>query len=410
MKLSNPWKIAIFTILFYSFCFAVHFLYTQYIDPTYQRIIADQWIFFIRGDGLISGLIPYKDFSNAAGPLAPLMWGTIVIICRLTGLDITYESDSFSYMLRIFFIIGVIFSAIIIYRMESERKNPHAYSLTLLYCFNPFFVILATFWGSDELLVPLLMILPVYLYERGNITMGTLSIFIGTGLKYWPIIFAPLVWIYTKDWRQRIKQTILLISLLLLMLAGAYILSDGEVLKHIDRSGTAEGDHGITAVMDAMFNIGIKTYSRFFTIGTIVGLGLVGLYLFYRREDWTYHRAVALCFTYLLFYQKIQSSYMVMAYPFILAGIYLNSERRWFNLGYYFLAMMMGVAAIELIEKRARTTLVLVYWVFLFYTYYANLIAVLIIYLFDLLKEQESEEEIIARGHEKLKNSLPCKE
>ena len=75
-----------------------------------------------------------------------------------------------SYIFRIFFALCLIISAVLLYRLESKRNNKHALNLSLVYILNPFFLYHFSFWGSDECLLPLLILLPIYLFEKGNNT------------------------------------------------------------------------------------------------------------------------------------------------------------------------------------------------------------------------------------------------
>ena len=336
--------LVIIPVIVYILVLIFHFVYTHYINLEYRVIIADQLVFYNRGIGVLQGKLPYKDFYTNAAPLSSYLWGPIVFISMVgsgdfnldfLGNDNFIESNSMmlsSYIFRIFFVITIILSAILLFRLEERRKNKHAFPIALIYSLNPFFIFLVSFWGSDECIVPLLILLPVYLYERGNKTLATLSIVLGVGLKYFPVFMAPIIWVYSENWKQRIIQTLIFIIGLVAMIIPFYLLDPEKFISLLEDPIQEQGNQGILTIIQSFFNVEINQYSYVFQIFTIIMVCLSGLILYLKRNDWNYRQTAALLLVFLIFYQKMQISYIVMIFPFLFVSFFEKGLIRWMSI------------------------------------------------------------------------------
>lgn len=340
----------------------IHFIYTRYFNPDFRIIIADQVVFFNRGMGVLQGRVPYRDFYVNAAPLSSYLWAPLVLISMIGSSDYStnfvnvenyIDSSSMillSYIFRIFFAICIILSALILYKLEEKRNNRHAFPIALLYSINPFFLHLVSFWGSDECIVPLLILLPIYLYERGNKTIANLVLVLGAGLKYFPILLAPLIWIYCEKWKERIIQTIIFFLGLILFVLPLYLLSPSQFLLQFQDKILAPGNEGILTIIQEFFSINIESFSFIFPILTILMVGAVGSVLFLRKRHWSYHQTVALLMVYLIFFHKMQISYLAMVIPFLYVGFFSKGPIKLLNLALFFFGVFEGFFATQLIN------------------------------------------------------------
>ena len=356
------WLILISSIV-YAITLLIHFIYIRYFNPDFQIIIADQVVFFNRGMGVLQGRVPYRDFYVKAASLSSYLWAPLVLVSMIGTGDYStdfvnyenYMSSSsmmlLSYTFRIFFVICIILSAVLLYKLEEKRNNKHSFLIALFYCINPFFLHMASFWGSDECIVPLLILLPIYLYERGNKTLANLTIVLGAGLKYFPILLAPLIWIYSKNWRERFLQSIIFLLGLTLIELPFYLLSPSEFLFQFQDKITALGNDGILTVIQEFFSLSFENQSFIFPILTLFMLGFVGLVLFLRRENWSYHQTVVLLLVYLIFFHKMQISYLAMIIPFLYVGIFSKGSIKILNILLFFFGVLEGYFATRLIDR-----------------------------------------------------------
>ena len=361
------WLILISSIV-YAITLLIHFIYIQYFNPDYRVIIADQVVFFNRGMGVLLGKVPYRDFYVNAAPLSSYLWAPLVLVSMVGSNSylthfVNYENylDSssmilLSYIFRIFFAVCIILSALILYKLELKRENKHAFIIAMLYSINPFFLHLVSFWGSDECIVPLLILLPIYLYEKGNKTIANLVIVLGAGLKYFPVLLAPLVWIYAKKWKDRIIQTIIFLAGLTIVALPLYLLSPSEFLSQFKDKITAPGNDGILTVIQEFFNLNIENIGFIFPILTVVMVGFVGLVLFLKRKNWSYHQTVALLLVYLIFFHKMQISYLAMIVPFLYIGFFEKVSVKLLNIALFLFGIFEGYFATRLIDHSVEKT------------------------------------------------------
>ena len=87
IKPSNIRRIILISVIVYSITLVFHAVYTTYIDPSYQVIIADQVVFYNRGKGVLSGLLPYRDFYTKAAPLSPYLWAPLILFSMIVTND-----------------------------------------------------------------------------------------------------------------------------------------------------------------------------------------------------------------------------------------------------------------------------------------------------------------------------------
>ncbi len=390
MRLTPEGKITVYSILFYSFWLLVHYVYTVIINPSFLTIIADQWIFHIRGSGFISGLIPYIDFSNAGGPIIFLFWSAVVCATDFADSTHYHYSDTFSYAIRILFFFFILFSTIMLYRIERRKRPDKAFIVAMLYGFNPFFVILISFWGSDELVVPLIFLLPFYLYYRKNNTLATLSILLGTAIKFWPILLLPIIWIYAKSWTERIIQTSIFFGTAFAVILPIFLSYPDIFLRQINRPVAKFGDHGYHLLIEYLTQSNLDSYRMLFTLITVSLLGLVGLYLFLTRKSWDYYRASTLCFVYLLTFQKFQVSYVVMFYPFLIPLVIHGTKwQRWYIIVTYIVTLAMGEMVQNIVYNGLSSFEFFYHLLFYFLAY------LLMILLFFMLLKPRKEDSLM---------------
>ncbi len=388
--MSKIQKIIFISCIIYSITLVFHALYVSYIDSTYQVIIADQLAFYNRGKGVLYGLLPYRDIPTNAAPLSPYLWAPLVLISMIITND--YSSDLLkslnftdsasmmfsSYIFRTFFVICLIAAAVVLYKLLEMKENKHSFWISLTFAINPFFLYLVSFWGSDESILPLLILLPIYLFEKKKNYLAILVIILGTGLKYMPIFLAPLIWIYSENWKQRIIQSFLLILGILMVYAPFYFISPEDFLRQFDNEIGHMGNQGLITILQASLSFNIDDFSFVFTITTAVLIGISSFLLFLRRKKWSYEYTTISLMLFLIFYPKMQYSYVVLVFPFLFIFIFQRNSLRWFSL----LMLITGVAgsgvSTMLIEKTTENLVALSLAWLVILLFYFSMFAIII--------------------------------
>ncbi len=356
LKISDEFKIILVSTAVYSIILIALYIYSTYINTGFEIIISDQVIFFNRGVTIIEGLLPYRDVSVDAASLSSYLWAPIVFLSMFVTGNYSTEfvtNDNYllnesmmlsSYIFRIFFAFCLIISALLLYRLEHKRNNKNALKIAFIYILNPFFLYLFSFWGSDECLLPLLILLPIYLYERGNKTLATLSIILGTGFKYFPILLAPLIWIYSRDWKERSVQTLLFLLGLTAISLPFYLIAPIAFINQFKNPIVSPRNQGLLTLIQNFVNSDINEYNLIIQIVTMSLILLAGLFFFLKKSEWKYHKAVVFLIIFFVIYPKIQVSYFAMIIPFTSICVFTEGKIKWSFLFYYILGTTLGMA------------------------------------------------------------------
>ena len=135
-------------------------------------------------------------------------------ICKFVG-SIPIDSELILlYIFKILNIIVHILNCYLIYKITKSKKILYLYGL------NPLVLFEGIINCHNDIYLVLFMLLAVYLKKKDKIGLATLSIALGTMIKYTPIIILPYILI-DKKWKEKIKYliyfalTFLLVNLLL---------------------------------------------------------------------------------------------------------------------------------------------------------------------------------------------------
>ena len=354
--ISDEFKIILVSTAVYSIVLIALYIYSTYINAGFEVIISDQIVFYNRGVTIIDGLLPYRDVPVDAASLSPYLWAPIVLLSMfLTGnystefvtIDNYFLNESMmlsSYIFRIFFAFCLIISAVLLYRLERKRNNKNALRISLIYILNPFFLYLFSFWGSDECLLPLLILLPIYLYERGNKTLATFSIILGAGFKYFPILLAPLIWIYSRNWKERSVQTLLFLLGLTAISLPFYLIAPTAFINQFDNPISVPRNQGLLTLIQNFISTDINQHNHIIQIVTMSLILLAGLFFFLKKDEWKYHKSTVFLILFFVFYPKIQVSYFAMIIPFTSICLFTEGKIKWSFLIYYILGTTLGEA------------------------------------------------------------------
>ena len=310
------------------------------------------------------------------------------------------ESMMFSsYIFRIFFAFCLIISALLLYRLEHKRDNKHALNVALIYILNPFFLYLFSFWGSDECLLPLLILLPIYLYERGNNTLATFSIILGTGFKYFPILLAPLIWIYSKNWKKRSVQTLLFLIGLTAISLPFYLIAPSAFINQFKNPIVSPRNQGLLTLIQNFISTDINQYNQIIQIVTMSLILLAGLFFFLKKDEWKYHKTVVFLIIFFVFYPKIQVSYFAMIIPFTSICVFTEGKIKWAFLVYYIMGTTLGEATDYLLADTQKIVyLEVICWLAIGLFYLTSLIFIFYFLFFskgnDQISNSESKEQI----------------
>ncbi len=379
------------SIIIYACVLVVHGFVIYYLDTQFSIFISDQLVFFNRGIGIIRGDVPYRDFYTHAAPLSPYLWVPIVLFSMLFTWNfsteyltyITYlDSSSMlfsSYVFRAFFVFCLILSAVLLYKILEKKGIKKAFWISLSYSINPYFLYLVSFWGTDECIIPLLIILPIYLLEKEKYYLATLSLIVGTGLKYFPVLILPLFFVYNHNLKSSLIQIILFLIGTTASYLPFYLIAPEAFSNQFNYVEDNARNQGLAA-LDAHFSqSGLTLGSTFeFLTLTIMFIGVISTIIILTRNTWFLEKTIVLLVPFLIFFPKIQFSYFVIIYPFIFVMIFQKTTSN-FVYVILFLSSILGGFATDYILTYTGTNI---------FSYIAAWIIILILYsslLFSLL-------------------------
>ncbi|MCG3224999.1 MAG: hypothetical protein H7647_11070 [Candidatus Heimdallarchaeota archaeon] len=182
------------------------------------------------------------------------------------------------------------------------------------------------------------------MYEKGNNTLATLSIVLGTGFKYFPILLAPLIWIYAKNWKERSMQTLLFLLGLTAISLPFYLIAPEAFINQFKNPIVSPRNQGLLTLIQNFVNSDINEYNLIIQIVTMSLILLAGLFFFLKKSEWKYHKTIVFLIIFFVIYPKIQVSYFAMIIPFTSIYVFTEGKIKWSFLIYYILGTTLGEA------------------------------------------------------------------
>jgi len=219
---------------------ATHFLLVAIIffpEIHWSNPSGDVWLYFHYANLLISGKVPYRDFSPEYPPLALPFF----VLPRLFARD--FNAYFQIYNLEVLAVEAATLAIIlgIVYRCypDSKRRLHPLYAYILLVSSGG-----QIFLNRYDALPAFLVTLAIYLYARGHAKSAWVTLACSVMTKVYPIILAPLfILTYLRGGKWRVKECLLgvvtfagsltLISLPFLLIAGEQTLL--PFLYHVER-------------------------------------------------------------------------------------------------------------------------------------------------------------------------------
>ncbi len=328
---------------FYLLSILLHYLFLTFLPFDVKVEIADQHYFIVRAEGWLSGLLPYRDFYNNAAPLSGVLWGVMLVASSFVSVNPILTPLFFSYSLRTLFALSLSFSSVLLYRLlENKQRCKRNYTICFIYALNPFFLHLITFFGSDEALVPLFLLLPIYLFETRRKRLAILCIVLGFTLKYWSILTLPLILIYSSNFKDIVKNSLFVLFLFVCSLLPFYFISPAEFLLQFDNPLDERGNQGLLTLLNLLYSFSFAHSTLLFTILTLFVLSLASFYLYYHRKIWSFERIYLIIVTYLFFYPKYQGSYFALLLPFLFVFLFYSLKHNLTIVSLFSLALLQS--------------------------------------------------------------------
>jgi len=233
------------------------------------------------GQLLLEGKIPYRDIPIGKTDYPPLISYTMMIMVFLCGDNV--------FLCKLPFIIGDILIGYVLYIFtkewqvdsDSDNASRRNYTITLLYLFLPYPIFESSYIGRFDSIPTLFLLLTIYFLQKENYSYAGLCWGIGIMFKWFPVIIAPVIFLYffkthkLKDLTRFLLITCvvcLLISLPFLILAPNQYVS--RYLYHLTGRviSTDLAIYSLYSYLATDYSVTVRIVSMIIQVGALLGV------------------------------------------------------------------------------------------------------------------------------------------
>jgi uncharacterized membrane protein len=278
-------------ILIHGFIFG--FLFHLYLTTN-----TDIGIYLADASKLASGLLPYRDFTLEYPPLSLIFFGLPRII---TSSDALY-TKIFQFELLVFDIIGLLLIFDIARRLrEAPWKALSIYTLAVL-AVGP--IIIQTF----DIIPAVMTLAAIYLFWLGKHNASWAVLALGTLIKIYPIVIAPiflLIYFKNRQFKQIRDGAVTFLAVCVITILPFIILGSGSILNlvsyHSQRGVQIESTY--SAIVLVLAKLGFTTVRAEYSFGS---LNIVNPTATVLANVSTYIMVVSLLIIYWFIYRQVK--------------------------------------------------------------------------------------------------------
>jgi len=143
---------------------------------------------------LLEGKVPYRDIPVGKTDYPPLISYTMMVTVFLCG--------DFVFLCKLPFIIGDLLIGYVLYifakewQVNSDNSSHRSYIITLIYLFLPYPIFESSFIGRFDSIPTLFLLLTIYFLHKEHHNYAGLCWGIGIMYKWFPVIVAPIIFLY----------------------------------------------------------------------------------------------------------------------------------------------------------------------------------------------------------------------
>jgi len=232
----------------------IHAFIFGYLFHFYLTTNTDVSLYFADASKLLSGLLPYRDFTLEYPPFALIFFG----LPRIITSSYTQYARIFLYEVLVFDIIGLLLIFDIVRRLgEIPWKSLLIYTLCVL-AVGP--IIIQTF----DIFPAVMTLAAIYFFWRGKHKTSWAMLALGTMTQIYPAVIAPiflLIYFRNRQFKQIRDGLIIFLSVCLITLLPFIILGSSSILSlisyHSQRGLQIESTY--SAIILALTKIGFGT-------------------------------------------------------------------------------------------------------------------------------------------------------
>jgi hypothetical protein len=202
--------------------------------------------------------------------------------------------------------------------------------VALIYSLNPFSIDLAIFWGSDETIAALLILLPCWLLRKRLPFLAVIIIALGAGIKYFPVTLCA-IFIFNdrpRNFFSRILLCFFAFGSVVLVYFPFYFWGNTErLVSQFNRSTIESGNQGVLTMLAKVGWLDMDQFPTIVRWGFILFLcSIIGLIMLKKGVYDPYLSAGPFLIIALISYSKYQFSYLLMINVFIVPFFLLSRK------------------------------------------------------------------------------------
>ncbi len=260
-----------------------------------------------RAQTILDGKWLYRDVQSEAPPLISYFF----VIPQLAGGAVAaYQT---------YFAAFTMLTALALYYGLRKWDNLKAFKIGIIYLLSPFGVIESVFGIQDESIMVFLFLLAVILALRGNGRLSALTVAVGIWTKVFAGLFYPVLFLKTKEWRERLVHLGIIAVLSIAISLPFLIVAPNEFLAfptYYFLGGSATPATGIS-IWDFLGAGGLNVPGMVLLGVALVGL-VGGLWLVKKRDLEIWQGILLIMVIFLIFYSRILVGYYILPVAFLL--------------------------------------------------------------------------------------------
>ena len=304
----------ILVILLYGTCIAGYNLIVEgdVVAMTYN----DMTHFRERTQTIIDGGLLYCDVHTETPPII----NYLLVPAQLLG------GDSYDVVYSAYFAFFIFLGACLLYLGLRKWGEREAFLSGLLLILYPGAIVETCFYGADEAIIVLLLLMPAVLILHGQRDWGVVSIAVGIWTKMFPLLLYPLVFL-GADRRARGRHIAIILAVTVAITGPFLLLCPEEFSWFLEFYFLGQESKGIEGLSIWHFlEQGGYGMPRLLMMSmTVIGLGAAYLYV-HRSGRSFWEGTIVVLVAFFVFYNKIHPSYYI--FPAAFLTVYAIADRR----------------------------------------------------------------------------------
>jgi hypothetical protein len=305
----------------------------RFMALLYQLYNFDHDSYFIIGQALSRKQDVYADAELVLRyPYLPLQ-----MYLSLTAYYVDQNiTGGFLFLCKIPAIVGDLLIILLLNKIIIQLTNSYnkAFFASLAYALCPISVMVSALHGQFDSLTLAFLLLSMYSFHKGNITMSSFWFSVSVTTKIWPVIFIPLFILLLPNNRERLK----FLYILPLVPLGSIILycwllnsNPLLIIKATLEYGGISGMWGISALIDIVarpFGYDPQNINSFLSLFLrFIMLLVMLLYYRYKMSEFTMQQNILnILFLFLVFAPGFGSQWLLWLVPFYLVVIMTENK------------------------------------------------------------------------------------